>query len=1482
MSELRLLFDKSADGDFAVRIVPSSGNASEPVPFKPFLDNDDFEDLRWYLEDFMDLPDGGSLVRALRVEEKLRDWGRTFYNALFKDGDNRELLNQMQTDDAPRLLTLATRDVDILRLPWELMTDSRGPLVRQDITIRRQLETAKKPIDFQTTLPLRILYVVSRPGDLGFIDPRLSSRSMLDALAPLGNDVRVDFCRPPTLPRLEEMLRQARRDKTPYHLLHFDGHGTFLPKIELGALCFEKPDCEVVLSASKTDYVHADRLGEILAAHNIPLVILEACRTGTIGKLAVFRAIAPRLIEAGVGSVISMSHAVHVEAARILLERFYRELVTGCTVGQALEQGRAALIANPNRWIEYGPGGRTVELRDWYLPHLYQGSQDLKLVPPRRSSAASGTAKKFDVFLSHQHADSSRIERIALDLKNRHGLRVWLDKWESGAGPLHEQCVQGVAESRFTLLAISEAALNSKWVAAEQDWARADDPQGWNVIPLLLEDVPLTPDLKALHWQDFSDPASDSDNTAKLAALIPIVALTDHNKISRFRLASRDKEDVGAFPPAPIYGFQGRAHELYELERQLRSHRAVLLYAMGGMGKTALAGEAAQWWTRSGLFPEGACFLSFEQPVSAERIIQVLGAYLDGNDFNARPRDDQRRLARELFRDKSVLMVWDNFESVLPTFQSGAGAALYSDENRNEILDLFRDWTGLPNARGRLLITCRPEETGLLGARKHELSGLARPDSLWLLVRVLETAGVDLDDTRLGRNKLNMLLDTLADHPLSAELVVPHLKNLTPEQIIADFDRLLAQFKRGTGAERNESLLASLEFSKRRLSEAAQAALPWLGLFSGGVFEDNLLLASRIDPSQWDATRAELEATALVRVDREIQMNERFYLRFHPTLEHAIAGQSVARAKGPKDEVRRRFIGVYLGFMQVLETVLSGSNARVALQILTREVANFRTAVLWALANAVGDYEYLVAASALGDIVSTYFQMSGRLRERDAWARWLATEMEKSGFSEEFAGGERDAAWLLFTQGKSNEGIRRLESLLERLRTTTEFDTAFELASSQLMLGRILHCSGLSDRAIPVLASAVAQWEALVTRKEVDEATAERGNLSAALGDLANALQSTGRLDEALAFAKRALDISRDEGKDHAVGVDLGRYAKILVAQGRYAEADVCYDEALVAARHVGDKVLEKAGLLGQGILSYYQRQFERAANLYKRALKLSQEMNDEHGVMLACNALGVVEQEHGRLKEARSWFERAVEIAQRRGDVVNQATGAQNLGITCRLEGKTARRVGDESEARQRFEEATRFAAESLRLYRQLGNEPNSAGSLAHLAQAFLLLGELDEAERFANESREIHERLGLMEVFRNYDTLADIAQARGDGKHAAEWERKRDAVLEEQERRAEGPGGVPPQLLQAIRTLSMACARAGFGQEQPDQLSPGEESDLAQIEQLPAPLPDIAPFLRRIAAGEIPSPPTALPAELLELFAQLIDSIRESRGQS
>ena len=64
--------------------------------------------------------------------------------------------------------------------------------------------------------------------------------------------------------------------------------------------------------------------------------------------------------------------------------------------------------------------------------------------------------------------------------------------------------------------------------------------------------------------------------------------------------------------PPPMYRFHGRALELLELERAFRRYPAVLLSGMGGMGKTALAREAAAWWLRTGRF-DAAVFCSFEQ-----------------------------------------------------------------------------------------------------------------------------------------------------------------------------------------------------------------------------------------------------------------------------------------------------------------------------------------------------------------------------------------------------------------------------------------------------------------------------------------------------------------------------------------------------------------------------------------------------------------------------------------------------------------------------------------------------------------------------------------------------------------------------------------------------------------------------------------------------------------------------------------------------
>ncbi|HEX4496081.1 MAG TPA: hypothetical protein VIE43_10485, partial [Thermoanaerobaculia bacterium] len=68
MQDLRVLFDPALDGGYRVHFADAEGHRlGVEVPFTPFLGDVDYEDLRWYLEDYMDLPDGGAIVRAERI-----------------------------------------------------------------------------------------------------------------------------------------------------------------------------------------------------------------------------------------------------------------------------------------------------------------------------------------------------------------------------------------------------------------------------------------------------------------------------------------------------------------------------------------------------------------------------------------------------------------------------------------------------------------------------------------------------------------------------------------------------------------------------------------------------------------------------------------------------------------------------------------------------------------------------------------------------------------------------------------------------------------------------------------------------------------------------------------------------------------------------------------------------------------------------------------------------------------------------------------------------------------------------------------------------------------------------------------------------------------------------------------------------------------------------------------------------------------------
>ncbi len=1302
---------------FEARWVESDGQLSKPFGLKPPLSTDDSADLRWYLEKYPQFVGAGTEARARRVETQIEKWGKALFKAVFngEEGTNvyRNLLGAAKANRSVSL-TLGTAEPEVLVQPWELMRDSKGPLAFRGVSIRRQLEGTKPLEPLELRLPLRLLLIVSRPRDTGFIDPRNSVRPLLDGLDRLPRGaVEVELCEPPTLGELEERIAKARRERKPFHIVHFDGHGTYLPKLGVGALFFENDD-------RTGDVIRGKQFGDLLSRLEVPLVMLEACRTSDLSQRPVFGSVAPALLDSGVTSVVAFSHSIHIEAARLLVERFYRELADGLSVGQALSEARSSLRAKSARWLTLGPNPPTVKLQDWFVPQLYQVGPDLSLL-----------------------ADDEDLEKA-----------------DAGTG----------------------AVLVSTW-----------------------------------------------------------------------------QERLHDFPPEPDYRFHGRALELLELGRAFEKHNAVVVAGMGGMGKTALSREAAAWWLRVGRFEE-AVFCSFEQVRSVDRVVQILGQAIEGLEFSQQAPEEQRKAVVALFHKRRILVVWDNFESTLPQYQDEAGgASAFSMEEAAHLRAFYRQLTdGKP--AGRLLVTCRPDDTGLPRIKKLTLEGLARFDSLHLLTAIAELETIDLERESYEREEIETLLEALFDHPLSISLVTPHLASLTPEQIRTDFAGHLDKFKDDDAGEgRNRSLRASLAFSASRLSEAARDVLPWLAWFQGGAFESSIVGFTGLEADAWASVRRELESTALVRVEDLAMFNNPF-VRFHPTLPFAAQADQVPDTGAAQE----RFLAVYLAVSREVNDALFGQKAAAGMELMGREEANVRAAIDRAFRRGERQTGWHLA-----DTLQIYLGRAGRRRERDALAAWVGEQMpEDVGLDGAICASIRNQAQGLFAQGRLQEAVDSLQELAARLEIeglADSEDPAFQIGTTYLSLATIHIQSRQPQLAIESSRRAIEYFEK-------DSSQASRSNLAATLGNLANPLGDLGRHSEALKVAEQSVAI-REELKQHRnAAAGYIQCAQVLAAQGRHAEADARYGKALALARQVNDLELQGTTLQHQGTLSRKRGDLPRSAELYEQAVGLFQQANDQGSEMRTYDLLATTERRRGHLDAAEAWYARSRELAEALGDRYHLAVVAQNVGILLQTR---AEQTEDGGEREALLRRAVRSIEESLDIKLKRNDQMAAASSHFQLGVLHRMLGDLDQAEEQLLKGLAIFEPIKVPDLLKVYAQLAEVAEARDDAEAAAMWAAKRDAKREELRRLAGNDGGpttLPDQATQAFLGLAQAVyAVRAAGGELPVELA----EVLAQLDGQDEPLASAGAFLRAVAEGGSPGVPAGLPEPLVKIFRGLSEAL-------
>ncbi|MDW8147379.1 MAG: tetratricopeptide repeat protein [Roseiflexaceae bacterium] len=284
-----------------------------------------------------------------------------------------------------------------------------------------------------------------------------------------------------------------------------------------------------------------------------------------------------------------------------------------------------------------------------------------------------------------------------------------------------------------------------------------------------------------------------------------------------FRRPPWDRTNLSPVSADP---FVGRARELHEIARHLRTNRCVAIHGMGGMGKTALALAAARWQRERDRWSDGVWLVTLRNIASAHEARNQIALALN---LDPKAAESDTALAAAL-RDRHSLIVLDDLDALLTHDRSGAAALL----------------TALLGARRLTLITtARRDLPGRVHHQPIELTRLDLHDAQIAFTTYAPPVDAWGEWTPDDWFNLHRFLD---GYPFPIRLAATAMRQARLG--LRELIRRLRENPQGTfrypgdEEDRETSLAATLDLSYELLPGDAQQAFAWLALFPAGLTRD--------------------------------------------------------------------------------------------------------------------------------------------------------------------------------------------------------------------------------------------------------------------------------------------------------------------------------------------------------------------------------------------------------------------------------------------------------------------------------------------------------------------------------------------------------------------------------------------------------------------------------------------------------------------
>ncbi len=1218
----RLLVELGGDGRVSVGTwldgdLPQMG---EPRELTCPLDDDALEDLRWYLEDYLRAPFEVWEDRGPRVEAALLAWGQAVFSAVFGAGPARDAYVRVRARGGPAEVVFRSASPGLLGLPWELMADPGRPtpLALEVAGVSRSL-----PVDSAAeTIPvpgrrLRVLMVISRPAGTGDVGYRMIARPLLERLEAVRGQVDLVVLRPPTLEALAKKLAEAAEAGTPFQVVHFDGHGALAghhagvgPPLAFaapeGVLVFEKP-------GGGPEEVPSSRVAQVLATAGVPVVVLNACQSGAVGK-DLETAVATRLLQAGVASVVAMAYSVYAVAAAEFMAAFYEGLFAGGTITTAVTAGRQRLYRQDRR---PSPRGE-LPLQDWVVPVHYL-RRDVRF-PQARTERASNLPP-LEQLLDAQRAARTGTAAGDLDAVGSFVGRDDLFFQVEAAARLQKVVVlHGPGGTGKTELA---KAFGRWW----RDTGGVEKPQWvfWHSFEPGIASFGLDGVITQIGLELFGSDFARLDTHQRRDALQEVLAERRMLLIwDNFETVRSMPDPAGATEPLDEAG----CAELREFLDHLAAHgcSAVLISsrtAEGWLGEVrritvgGLAVHEATEYAGDLLAPYTAA-----RPRRARQAFGELMEWLDGHPLSMRlilPRLDMA--------EPEALLADLRGTAPLP---GGQGA----DEGRTTSLpaSVSYSFAHLAEATRRLLpAVCffhAVADAGVLGmfSRIPGVPGRFGGATTQDWEQALDDAARVGLLTGLGGGMYRI-------HPALPGYLAAGWRREEPENhdevreaaarallsAHAAFGSWLAQQIRSgdaglaytvIGLERRTlgSLLA-YALDHRLWDDAQQIAAPleeyWeaRGLDEeAGAWADQARLATE-DP---DGTPPEMDTPA-----------GDLWLAF-------TGNQANREAKGRHlDDAERTY--------QQTLTMLQAQSAS------PRREAHLATA-----------YHQL----------GTVAQLRGRLDEAEDWYRKSLAISEELGITPDMAGAYYQLGTVAQLRGRLDEAedwYRKSLAISEELRNTPK------MAGIYHQLGTVTQLRGRLDEA--------EDWyrKSLAIKEEL-------GRTSDMAGDyhqLGMVARLRGRLDEAEDWYRKSLAISEELRNMSSVAASYHELGSVAYLRGRLDEAEDWNRKSLAIKEELGNRPGMAMTYHQLGMVAQQRGRLDETEDWHRKSLAINEELGHTPRMADSYHVLGSVALDRGRLDEAEDWYRKSLAINEELGNTPGMASTYHQLGTVAYLRGR-------------------------------------------------------------------------------------------------------------------------------------------------------------------------------------------------------------------